>query len=337
MALQTGPSDDAHAEFDAAVVAAFKSEIRSARSILVGTHLNPDGDALGSALALSEYLESEQLDHEVLCNNAAPASLKFLPGVERVRQTPSADIDWDLGIVLDLDKLERLGKTRPYFESCRRLVVIDHHVPDEAPGDVRIVDTTKPATAVILANLLMALNAEITPSMATCLLTGIVTDTGSFRFPNTTPESLELAAQLLSLGGNLEQIAENVYQTRPLVAVRLLGIVLENLQLASDDRLGWSTISVQDYETCGATEEHTEGFVNEILAIETVQIAALIRQPGQGRLIRCSLRSRGNHDVAEVARMFGGGGHRNAAGCTFETTMEEAEATLIGVLKQCLE
>lgn len=337
MAVQPGRQDDSWpVPIDPNLVSAFRNELLSARSVLVGTHLNPDGDALGSALALSEYLRSEQVDHEVLCNNPAPTNLRFLPGVDRVRQAPIQDREWDLGIVLDLDTLDRLGKVKPFFEACTRLVVIDHHVPHEAPGDLRIVDTTKPATAVILANLLAALGANITPSMATCLLAGIVTDTGSFRFRNTTPESLEIAARLLSVGGNLEEITENVYQTRPLAAVRLLGVTLERIRLRADGRLGWSAISAEDYQACGAMDEHTEGFVNEILSIETVQIAALIRQPGPGRLVRCSLRSRGNYDVAEVARQFGGGGHRNAAGCTLETTLGDAESILVAALEQCL-
>ncbi|MBV6458239.1 MAG: Bifunctional oligoribonuclease and PAP phosphatase NrnA [Fimbriimonadaceae bacterium] len=337
MAVQPGRQDESWPlPIDPALVSAFRNEILSARSVLVGTHLNPDGDALGSALALSEYLRAEQVDHEVLCNNAAPANLRFLPGVDRIRQAPVQEREWDLGIVLDLDTLDRLGKVKPFFESCARLVVIDHHVPHEAPGNLRIVDTSKPATAVILANLLVALGATITPPMATCLLAGIVTDTGSFRFRNTTPESLEIAARLLSVGGSLEEITENVYHTRPLAAVRLLGVTLERIRLRSGNRLGWSVISADDYQTCEAMDEHTEGFVNEILSIDTVQIAALIRQPGPGRLVRCSLRSRGHYDVAEVARQFGGGGHRNAAGCTFETTLEEAELTLVAALEQCL-
>jgi len=337
MAVQPGRQDESWPlPIDPNLVSAFRNEVLSARSVLIGTHLNPDGDALGSALALSAYLRAEQVDHEVLCNNPAPANLKFLPGVDRIRQSPSREREWDLGIVLDLDTLDRLGKVKPFFEACTRLVVIDHHVPHEAPGDVRIVDTSKPATAVILTNLLVALSANLSPDMATCLLAGIVTDTGSFRFRNTTPESLEISARLLSLGGNLEEITENVYQTRPLAAVRLLGFTLERIRLRAHDQLGWSVITAEDYQKCEAMDEHTEGFVNEILSIETVQIAALIRQPGPGRLVRCSLRSRGDHDVAEVARRFGGGGHRNAAGCTFEADIEEAESTLVAALEQCL-
>jgi phosphoesterase RecJ-like protein len=284
---------------------------------------------------MSHYLTQVGKKHEVLCHHPAPRNLRFLPGVDSILQVPTSEAH-DLGIVLDLDTLERLGNTSPYFETCKRLAVIDHHVPHEAPGEIRIVDTHAPATALILTNVLRTFGAIITPEMATCLLTGIVTDTGSFKFRNTTPESLSVAAYLLECGADLNLITEEVFQTKPLAAMRLLGHTLETMQLASNDRIAWGKVSHRDFEWAGATDEDTEGFVNELLSINSVEIAAIMRETRQGR-IRCSLRSRGNHDVAEAARTFGGGGHKNAAGCTFDDTLENAEAQLVERLKACLE
>jgi phosphoesterase RecJ-like protein len=312
----------------------FRAELKNASSVLIGSHINPDGDALGSALALSHYLDSLGIDNEVLSHHAAPRNLQFLPGVKRVRQAPKEE-KHDLGIMVDLDSLERLGSTEPYFAQCNRLIVIDHHVPHEAPGDVRIIDTSAPATAVILTRLLVAMNADITPDMATCLLTGVVTDTGSFRFRNTTPEALSVSAMLLERGGNLTQVSEEIFQSRPLAASRLLGHTLDSMKMACDDRLAWATLSLKDFEFAKASDEDTEGFVNEMLFITSVQIAAILREPKPGR-IRCSLRSRGSYDVAEVARDFGGGGHKNAAGCTFDLSLEEAEELVVERLKRCL-
>jgi bifunctional oligoribonuclease and PAP phosphatase NrnA len=313
----------------------FLREIQSASSILIGTHLNPDGDALGSALALSHYLDSLAISNEVVCHHAAPKNLQFLPGVQRIRQVPRQE-KHDLGIVVDLDSLERLGSTEPYFAQCPRTVFIDHHVPHDAPGDLRIVDTAAPATAVILTRLFNELGVEITPEIATCLLTGIVTDTGSFRFRNTTPEALSLSAALLEQGGDINKVSEEIFQRRPLAGARLLGFTLERMELACRDRLCWSVITNDIFDATGAQDEDTEGFVNELLSITTVQIAALFREPKPGK-VRCSLRSRGNCDVAAVARMFGGGGHKNAAGCTFDESVEEAVAKVIQELKTCLE
>jgi phosphoesterase RecJ-like protein len=283
---------------------------------------------------MSLYLDSLGIENEVLCHHAPPKNLLFLPGIKRVRQHPKGEKQ-DLAIMLDLDSLDRLGSTEPYFSACNRLIVIDHHVPHEAPGNLRIVDTTAAATAVILTQLLEAVGANITPEMATCLLTGIVTDTGSFRFRNTNPESLAVSSMLLEKGGDLTQVNEEIFQSKQLSAARLLGHTLETMQLACENQLAWSTLSLADFQFAEATDEDTEGFVNEMLFITSVQIAAIFREPKPGR-IRCSLRSRSQYDVAEVAREFGGGGHKNAAGCTFDLSLEEAEELVVERLKRCL-
>lgn len=311
---------------------AFQSRIQAASSVLIGTHLNPDGDALGSALALSHYLDSRGVLNEVLCHHAPPANLAFLPGVDRVRQRP--ETSHELGVVLDLDSTERLGSTACFFDEMP-LIVIDHHVPHEAPGDLRIIDTDAPATALILARLLFALDAEITPAMATCLLTGIVTDTGSFRFRNTTAEALSISARLLELGGDINLVSEEVFQRKPLSSARLLGAMLDRMSIESRERLAYSSLDFNDFAEHDAKDEDTEGFVNEMLNIRTVQIAALFREPQPGR-VRVSIRSRGNFDVAAVARELGGGGHRNAAGISFESSMEEAKGLVLPRLRGCL-
>lgn len=313
----------------------FMAAVTSASSVLIGTHLNPDGDALGSALAMSHYLDGIGVRNEVLCHHMPPKNLRFLPGVNRIRQTPKEE-KYDLGIVVDLDSVERLGSTEIFFASCERTIFIDHHVPHDAPGDIRIVDTGAPATAVILTRLFQKLEVKITPEIATCLITGIVTDTGSFRFRNTTPESLSLAASLLEQGGNINLVSEQVFQSKPISSARLLGFALERMNLDSNDQICWSVLTIEDFEQNHAVDEDTEGFVNELLSIETVQIAALLREPKRGK-IRCSIRSRAQYDVAAVARIFGGGGHRNAAGCNFEGPVEEAVDQLVAELRRCLE
>ncbi len=316
------------------IAAAFKKELEAASSVLIGSHLNPDGDALGSALAMSHYLDGLGISNEVVCHHPAPRNLQFLPGVQRIKQVP-LDEKHDLGIVVDLDSLDRLGNAEPYFLQCSRTIFIDHHVPHEAPGDLRIVDTDSPATALILTRLLLYLEATITPDIATCLITGIVTDTGSFRFRNTTAEALSLSAELLEHGGDIGTVAEEIFQRKPVASVRLLGVTLASMRLESSDRIAWSALRHQDFEATGASDEDTEGFVNELLSIDTVQIAALLREAKPGRT-RCSLRSRRGFDVASVARVFGGGGHVNAAGCTFDTGPSEAAELLVAEMRRCL-
>lgn len=308
--------------------------VEAARDIAIGTHVNPDGDALGSALAMSHWLERKQIQHEVLCAHPPPENLAFLPGASRVRTKPRR-IDHDLGIVLDLEALRRLGSVDQVMRDIPRLVVIDHHVPDEAPGDLRIVEVGAPATAAILCDLFLYHNETITAEMATCLLTGIMTDTGSFRFQNTTAHSMRLAAHLVELGAELSVIATEVYQRKSLAATRLLAHVLETMRLECEDHVAIGTIPFDAYRQAGATDEHSEGIVNELLSIRTVEVAALVREHQPGR-IRASLRSRGGCDVAAAARKFNGGGHRAAAGVSFEGSIHLATERILEALEECL-
>lgn len=316
------------------LAASFLEEIKKASLVVIGSHLNPDGDALGSALAVSHYLDTLGIENEVLSHHKAPKNLEFLPGVNRIRQVPKYE-KHDLAIVVDLDSLERLGSVEHYFTECPRMILVDHHVPHKKPGDLRIVDPTAPATSLILTRLFMELGAKFTPEMANCLLTGIVTDTGSFRFRNTTAEALSLSATLLECGADINLVSEEIFQSIPLSAARLYGIVLERMELACNDRLAWSGIMLDDFASTGSSDEDTEGFANDLLSIQTVQIAALFRETKPGK-IRLSLRSRRGFDVAEVARSFGGGGHKNAAGCTFDMQLDEAIEMVVEKLKACL-
>jgi bifunctional oligoribonuclease and PAP phosphatase NrnA len=320
---------------DPQLVAAFREAVASAETILIGTHLNPDGDALGSALGLALYLESLGKKVEVICHHSAPKNLKFLPTVQRVTQTP-VNQHFDLGIIVDLDTFERLGSTAEFFQSLPKLIVIDHHVPMEAPGDIRIVETSAAATSLILTVLLESLEAHFSSDMATCFYTGISTDTGSFRFRNTSSDALRAASLLVEFGANVILVSEEVFQSKRLSSARLLGHALETMKLDVDDQLAWSCLSYRDFQWAKATDEDTEGFVNELLSIETVQIAAILREAKPGK-IRASIRSRGAYDVAKVANAFGGGGHKNAAGCNFETSLEDAEHLLVEEMRRCLE
>lgn len=311
---------------------ALKERLLGAKRVLVGTHLNPDGDALGSALAFSLWLDSLGVSNEVLNHHEAPRNLRFLPGIDRVHKEPSEPADF--GVVLDLDATHRLGSAQPYFEALP-FALIDHHIPHESPGEIRIIHTDAAATALIVARMLMDNGETISSEMATCLYTGIVTDTGSFRFRNTSSEALSTAAQLLERGADFVTVSEHVFQSRRLSSARLLGRLFDGMRLESDDRLAWGTVSQSDFNHAGANDDDTEGFVNELLAIDTVQVAALLRET-KPDVVRCSIRSRGTVDVAEAVRIFGGGGHRNAAGCSFDLPLAEAQRLLVDRLRETL-
>ncbi|MBL8066880.1 MAG: bifunctional oligoribonuclease/PAP phosphatase NrnA [Armatimonadetes bacterium] len=312
------------------------AEIQNAGSILVASHVNPDGDALGSALAFSFVLDQLGKSHQVLFHHPAPKYLGFLPGIERITNKPDPG-PADLAILLDLEAMDRIGDTiRPALLGARKLVVIDHHQPHEEPGDIRIVSTKSPATAAILADLWRGSDVQITPDIATLLLVGILTDTGNFRFPNTTPHCMHVAADLLEAGAKLRQINEAVYLSKPLPAVKLFGKALANLQLTSGNQIAWTTLTRRDFEQSGAIEEDTEGFVNELLAIDTVRLAAILRESASGR-VKISIRSQGPIDTTAIARQFGGGGHINASGAHSDEPIEAAAAKLVQAMATCLE
>lgn len=314
----------------------FLSMTSTAQRILIASHLNPDGDALGSALALKHYFEALGKQVEVLNQHQTPYNLLFLPGQEAVKQSPDHP-EADVYVMVDLNNIERLGTVAPYFEGKSPLIVIDHHVPHTSPGDLRIVYPNHAATAEIITELLLELGADISPEIAQCLLTGIVTDTGSFRYRNSSPQAMHSAAMLLEKGGDIVEVCEEVYARKPLQSIKLLGRTLEKMQLAVDDQLAWAVLGQSDFVELGARQVHTEGLTNELLSIQTVQIAAVIREEAGGA-IRASIRSREGHDISQVAKVFGGGGHVNAAGCTFvDLSLAEAESNLIREMKRCLE
>lgn len=314
---------------------AFIDEVRSAKGVLVGTHLNPDGDAIGASLAVSHVLDQLEVEHEVLCSDPPPHYLNFLPGSQRVRQAPTGE-GHTLALLLDLEALHRLGAVRKYFEDCPRMLVVDHHVPIESPGDLRIVIPGSPATCQILLDLFADSEIQITPDIADCLLTGILTDTGNFRYPNTSAHSLHSAGYLLEKGANLAKVTREVYMCKELPAVELTALAVMRMKTACEGRIAWATLPLELFQEVGASEVHTEGIVNELLSVQGVLIAMVLREGKPGR-IRGSLRSLGNIDVAAVAHDFGGGGHANAAGVSFNGSLADAEERLVAALKQCLE
>lgn len=316
--------------------------VSQAKDVLIGTHLNPDGDAIGSALAVSLWLDKLGVRNEVICHNALPGYLHFLPGHERVTLRPTRT-GHDLGMVLDLDSLDRLGSCKPYFEAVPHLILIDHHQPHEMPGNLRIVDSTAPATAAILCDAFQNLlstdpalfGGSIGADIAECLLTGLVTDTGSFRYPNTTAQSLHQAAWLVEQGANLFRVTDECYLNRDEQAVQLLREALNLMKSDCNGRLAWAVLPPELYTKLGAQEEHTEGIVNEILSARPVQAAFVLRAGKFGK-VKGSLRSKGDLDVAKVAQQIGGGGHKNASGVTVEDSLEGAEATVVQALKEAL-
>ncbi len=296
--------------------------LRRANKILIGAHVNPDGDALGSALALTWALRAAGKTVEPLCQDPVPDNLHFLPGSDWLRESPTFT-DCDLGVLVDLEGLSRLGRLAQIFEQAPHLMTIDHHIPDQAVGDVRFIDPEAASTSELIYAVLREFGATIDKNVATCLLTGLVTDTGGFKFPNTKPRHLVLAGRLMRAGANLTTIFEEAYEKRSFGAQQLLGRALSGLQRSKDGHVVWAVIRHADFRDTGSADEDTDGIVNHVRAVESSEVGVLFRETMPGR-VRVSLRGRGRVNVASIAKAFGGGGHANAAGCSFTMDVDEA-------------
>jgi phosphoesterase RecJ-like protein len=303
--------------------------LHEAESFLVVPHLHPDGDALGSALGLYHALKQMGKTHVVVVSHdPVPEIYRYLPDWEQIRVEHPHHATYDVAVVVDQSQLNRAGKHEPLVRAARKILQIDHHVLMEPFADVALVDTRAAATAELVYRLLRHMRLPMTPEVATCLLTGIVTDTFSFKFPNTTPRTLRIAAALQQAGADLSHINEQVFETRSFSAVKLLGLALATLQRTEDGKIAWVSIPRSAFEAAGAHEEETEGIVNFVRSVRGVEVAMMLRESPTHK-VRASLRSRGAVNVALLAQQFGGGGHENAAGCTLETSLAEAERTLV--------
>lgn len=324
--------------------------IAKANTILIATHINPDGDAVGSSLALAEGLEQLGKTVRVCCADPVPQNLKFLSNWETIvvaRDYPSQDspgttlpdffINPDLAIMTDLSAPKRLGHSQILVEKAKLLAIIDHHeIGEDVPTAIWVIEPLQPATAMLLYDIFPQMGITINKNMAQALLTGIATDTGGFRFQNTNAESLHAAAELVKLGANLSQINEEIWEKRPLPAVKLLTKALGNASLYANGKVAISFLSQSDFLETEALDEYTEGIVNEVGKVDTVRVFALLREPKQGK-IRVNVRSRGDIDIATVCRLFGGGGHKNAAGCTFDSDINSAIEALRPELEKAAE
>ena len=310
--------------------------IWGSQSIVLACHVNPDGDALGSMLGLALSLIPLGKDVVCLSEDGVPDILRFLPGAELVQRTTAVSA-FDLALVVDSGELARVGETvQPLIARARSVVDIDHHVTAGAFGDVRVLDAGAASTAEIVYGLLETLAVPITTEVATCLFTGIITDTGSFRFQNVTPNTLRVAAKLLEAGAPPAQISEQVFENRTYPATRLLGHALSSLTQTDDGRVLWAHITAADFQTLGATDQDTEGVVNYVRGVRNAEVGILFREMGNGK-VRVSLRSRETVNVAEIASQFGGGGHRMASGCTVEAPLADAEQAVVRAVVAALD
>jgi bifunctional oligoribonuclease and PAP phosphatase NrnA len=319
---------------DPAAAAAF---LRTARRVVITSHASPDGDSIGSELGFAELARALGAAATIVNRDPHPASLDFLPGVETISVAGELPAGWEHDFDL-LAILECPGLDRPGFAGLDRLPIlnIDHHLANPRYGELNYLDEEAPAVGEMVLAMAEAAGVPVTPSMAINLYTALVTDTGDFRYSNATPRAFQAGAKLVAAGARPQQIAEGLWEHNPARVVRLTAAVLGTLELLADGRVAVITCDREMLQGAGAHPEDTENLINIPRAIAGVRVAVFFKAFKQG-VVRASMRSRGDLDVQAVARTFGGGGHRNASGCSIEGSLQQARATLLEALLPVVE
>jgi phosphoesterase RecJ-like protein len=314
----------------------FEPFINARREFLITAHVDPDGDAVGSCLGLKLALNQLGKSADVVLESPLPATLLFLPESGSIRRPEQIRTRYDAAFVLDSSSLDRAGNVA---ERClnpgAKVAVIDHHWGNEGFGDIRLVNPESSATAELVYDLIELLRVPISPEIAECLYTGILSDTGGFRFANTSSRTLRVAAKLVERGANAPRVAEALYATKTAPSLRILGLALASLETRSDGRIGAMTISRDMFETAGATPEDADGIVQYAKSLVGARVGLLVQEVAPNE-IRASLRSDGTVDVNAVASRFGGGGHRNAAGLRVRGALEQVRSDLFQALEQAM-
>lgn len=313
--------------------------IKSSKNILILTHKNPDGDAVGSVLGLAQALSS--LDNkkiECFSRSEVPEVFKFLSGVSNIKNQISPR-HYDLIILLDCAFFARTGidDIKEVVSSHDNLLVIDHHPKNKVEQDCElIIDDEASSTAILIYNLLKEMRIKITKNISDCLLTGIFTDTGGFQHSNTDPQSLETAAELMRKGSRIDKIAKNIFNGKNVSAIKLWGKALSRIQTDQNTKMAISYISKNDIEECGAKEEDASGLVSIINTVSDAKFSLLLTE-SDDKKIKGSLRSEDYHgiDVSEIAKSLGGGGHRLASG--FEVEGDDVENSVEKIREMILK
>ncbi len=301
--------------------------IKENERFLVVSHKDPDGDAIGSSLAM--YALLEEMGKTVYVENPTsppPRLFAFLDDYAKIEPVTNSK-DVDVVFILDTAEISRCGVDREFLKD-KTVVNIDHHKTNAGFGDINLIEPDASAVGCLLWDIFTRNGFDISRRVATYLYVSILTDTGSFRYGSTTPRAFEISADLLRRGVEPWHIAYNIYEMMEFNTLKLLGLVLNTLETYHNGKLAIVWITKEMFDSTGTTREDSEGFVNYARGVKGAEVGALIRQDGEN-YFKISLRSKDKIDVSRVAESFGGGGHKNAAGCEIHGTLEEVKNKLI--------
>ncbi len=307
------------------------SSIESAKRVLILTHESPDGDAVGSSLGMYIALRGLKKDVDVVIDEYSWV-FNFLPYIDEVKREASGE--YDLVIVLDCATRKRLYDPSGIVDKSRLVISIDHHASNNYFADYNYVEGNSPAASQVIIKVLKRLGVSLTKEICECLIAGIITDTGGFRFSTVNDDTFEFAAKILDLGVNISDIYIRVFQTKSKAQFRLGQIANSRLELLYKDKIAFTYITLADEKKCKALKGDHEGIVNVGQSIEGVEVSVFLHECDKG--FKVSLRSNNSIDVARIAELFGGGGHVNASGCLIEDSLDNVKNMVIKEVKRAL-
>ncbi len=307
--------------------------VRKSQSVLLFSHIHPDGDTVGSVLALRRALLAMGKQVQVVCDGTPSPRFGIVPDLDVYRTPEQIDAPYDTAFSVDVSSPDMLGEALPLFEKAATRIVLDHHGTNPAFGDFNYVESNAPACCQLAYKVIVRdLGIPLDTAMANQLLLGLSTDTGHFQYNGTKPETLRAAADLLEHGGQISLISRKMYRSFPMSKVKLTKRAYEAMSFHADNQIGMIILTKEDFDCTGCSFEEADGLVNKALEVDGVRMSFMASEREDG--IKISLRAVEPDTVNDVAVRFGGGGHPQAAGCTIHATLQEAADIILAALKE---
>lgn len=310
-------------------IQAIKTAIKKNNKFLVSSHINPEGDSIGSQIATASLLRRLGKDVLIVNESPIPRVLDFMPGSDKILKEKPSDWDFEAAVILDCPDLSRIGKVSEYVTPDKMIINIDHHVSNTNFGKYNWVEPHLSSAGEMIFELFKAFHMKIKYEEAEALYAAIMTDTGSFRYSNTSSRTHIVISELIEAGVKPYDTHSKIYETSSLENTKLLGEALRTLKVSDDGKISWLWVTKDMLKNTKASLEGTEGIIDFARSLEGVEIAIFFRETGTENRVKVSFRSKGNADVNKLASFFNGGGHVTASGCNVFGTMEQVEKKVL--------
>jgi phosphoesterase RecJ-like protein len=303
-----------------------KNAINNAKTALIVSHVDPDGDSIGSMIALGIVLEKLGIEVALYSQDGVPRTYRFLPGIEKVKNKVTQNQHYDLLIAVDSSDIRRLGDKIEPRNIAKLIVNIDHHIDNTKYGDINCVQKSS-STAELVYEIIKFLKIKIDRQVAENLYVALITDTGNYRYENTTAETFIMAQDMLKAGVDTHALTTRIYDNKSVAGIRVQAKALTTLEISPDRKVAWAVVTQKMMESVGAKGEDLIGLVDQIRSVEGIEVAVLFRE--ENGKVKVNLRSKEDISVSEIAKKFGGGGHLKAAGTTIDGDIQKVKHQVI--------